>query len=177
MTISGFRGGVRAFGCLAVLVAGLATAGSVEAQQLVRVLDLGQDTGRVAPRHPVIRVGKWVTLAGAAASATYGIVANRDADDRYSGLEQLCQDDPSRCTRRSTNGPFADAALEAEYQDILRLDRRAKYSLAAGQISMAVTVVLFILDLPRGGTGEDIPYKPPRFRTDSSGRFIFTASF
>ena len=169
--------GVRAFWYFAVIVVGFAAGLPVEAQQFVRVLDFGQDTARVAPRHPVIRVGKWVTLAGAAASATYGIVANRDADERYSDLEQLCQDDPSRCTRRSTNGPFTDAALEAEYQDILRLDRRAKYSLAAGQISMALSVVLFILDLPRGGTGEDIPYKPPRFRTDSAGRFFFTVSF
>jgi hypothetical protein len=115
-------------------------------------------------RHVAIRVGKWVSLGAATGAAAYGLVANREADRRYTDLERLCEAAPERCGSRSANGAFTDAALEREYQDIARLDNRAKYSLLGAQAAVITGVVLFILDLPRGHGGEDIPYKPPRLQ-------------
>jgi len=114
-------------------------------------------------RSPVIRVAKWATLAASAGLLVYGISTNSEADDRYSALEHLCIDTPSRC-ERVASGAMADADLEREYQDIVSLDDRARFSLAAGQIGVLATVALFILDLPRRTTTKDIPYTPPRFR-------------
>jgi hypothetical protein len=138
----------------------LALATPVQAQQLVRTF--GQDSTRMAPRHALIRVGKWLTLGAAAGAAAYGIIANRDADRRYDALERLCQSNPDRCARQSANGAFSDLTLEQEYQEILALDSRAKLALVAGNVAVAASVALFILDLPRGPKGEDIPYSPPR---------------
>ena len=122
------------------------------------------DTAVRSSRNPLIRVGKWVTFGLAAGAATYGVVANRDADDRYHDLERVCEADPARCGPRDTSGQYTDPALEREYKDIVRLDDRAKLSLIAAQAALLGSVVLFVLDLPRNGSGEDIPYKPPRFQ-------------
>ena len=122
------------------------------------------DTTVRSARNPLIRVGKWLTLGLAAGAATYGVVANRDADDRYEDLERICEADHGRCGPRDVSGQYTDPALESEYQDIVRLDDRAKLSLIAAQAALLGSVVLFVLDLPRHGGGEDIPYKPPRLQ-------------
>ena len=122
------------------------------------------DTTTRSTRNPLIRVGKWVTFGLAAGAATYGVVANRDADRRYTDLERICEADPARCGPRDTDGQYTDPALEREYQDIVQLDDRAKLSLIAAQAALLGSVVLFVLDLPRDGGGQDIPYKPPRFQ-------------
>ncbi|HSL69416.1 MAG TPA: hypothetical protein VK864_04200, partial [Longimicrobiales bacterium] len=127
-----------------------------------------QDTVRPSVARGFARVGKWATLTGAAGAAVYGYLANRDADSRYEDLETLCLADPERCADRLPDGSFADPTLEQEYQEILDLDSRARFSLTASQIAMAATIVLFIIDLPRGGTGEDIPYRPPRLQVGNA---------
>ena len=147
---------MKARALLAALTMLVLTA-PVKAQQV-------PDTTVRSSRNALIRVGKWVTFGLAAGAATYGVVANRDADDRYEDLERVCEADPTRCGPRDTSGKYTDAALEREYQDIVRLDDRAKLSLIAAQAALLGSVVLFILDLPRHGGGEDIPYKPPRFQ-------------
>ena len=90
---------------------------SVSAQRLQRQA-FPQDSAR-SVRPPIIRYGKWLTLAGAAGAAGWGISANREADRRYEDLERTCLDTPIRCSRQSPNGAFNDAALEGEYQDIV----------------------------------------------------------
>ena len=119
--------------------------------------------------NPVVRVSKWITLAGAAGAAAWGINANRDADQRYSDIERTCQSTPERCLPRTSSGAFTDAQLEQEYQDVLALDRRARLALITAEVSVATSVVLFILDLPRNTRGEDIPYHPPRVQVGASG--------
>ncbi len=153
------------------------TASPVTAQQRARTA-IPQDSVRPSG-HLLVRVSKWVTLAGAASAAAWGITSNRDADRRYENLERLCQADPDRCRARSVGGAFTDAQLEQEYQDILDLDSRAKLALAAAEISVATSVVLFILDLPRNTRGEDIPYHPPRLQvgTDQKSRLLLTYRF
>jgi hypothetical protein len=137
------------------------------AQRLERTF--GQDSTTLQVRHPVVRIGKWLTLGGAAGAAAYGVQLNAESDRRYTDLERLCQDSPERCIRTNT-GEFAEAQLEQEYQEILKLDDRAKIALVVGQASVLTSVILFILDLPRAGTGDDIPYTPPRLHIGSDAQ-------
>ena len=123
-----------------------------------------QDTSKtISLRHPAIRYGKWLTLTAAAAGAVYGVVTNQKADDQYAAIEIVCRDDVVRCVRRP-DGSFADAELERDYQEVLELNDRARLVLIGAQISLVASVALFIIDLPRGGSGEGIPYTPPRLQ-------------
>jgi hypothetical protein len=159
--------------CTIGLVCVVLVAPALSAQQRMYT-PLPQDSVIRSPGSLFVRVGKWVTLAGAAGAAAWGITANHDADRRYEDLERLCQADPDRCRPRTASGAFADTGLEQEYQDILDLDDRAKLALTAAEISVATSVVLFILDLPRHTRGEDIPYHPPRLQvgTDERARLL-----
>ena len=135
-----------------------------------------QDSSRVISlRHPAVRYGKWLTLAGAAAGATYGVLTNQKSDNEYNRLERTCRDEPARCARLA-DGSYSDAELESTYQDVLRWDDRARLVLIAAQVSLVTSVALFIIDLPRGGSGEDIPYSPPRFQVgyDQHSRLNFS---
>jgi hypothetical protein len=148
------------------LVLGLASAApALNAQE--RAPSARDSTMR--PSNPVVRVSKWITLAGAAGAAAWGINANRDADQRYSDIERVCLTTPERCRSRTSSGAFSDAELEQQYQDVLGLDRRAKTALIAAEVSVATSIVLFIVDLPRNNRGEDIPYHPPRLEIRNSG--------
>ncbi|MGH7469122.1 MAG: hypothetical protein ACRENP_14290 [Longimicrobiales bacterium] len=160
--------------CCVVVIMGALLPVSVSAQWVRH--DWVQDTSARPVRYPLARVGKWVTLSATTASATYGVLANRDADRRYAQIERICRDRVERCVRAS-NGAFADAELERDYQSVLRLDDRARWALIASQVSLVATVALFVLDLPRGRSGEDIPYSPPRLRLGADARARLVISY
>ena len=110
-----------------------------------------------------LAVAKWTTAAAAAGAAVYGVVQNRRADNQFEDLEQVCVEEPFRCEQRLPNGAYADAELEARYQDVRDLDGRARAALIAGQIGVAASVVLFILDLRNSDGPQNIPYEPRTF--------------
>lgn len=120
------------------------------------------DTTRQTSSWSALRVAKWTTAAGAAGAAVYGVMQNRRADEQFEQLEQACVAEPSRCTERLPNGAYADAQLEARYQDVRSLDSRARTALIAGQVGVAASVVMFILDLRNSDGPENIPYEPGR---------------
>ena len=161
--------GIVGAGLLLVVV-----LGSAEAQRVERGFD--PDTTQPIRRHAILRPAKWLTLAGAAGAAFYGVTSNRQADQKYEDLERVCQADPDRCRARLQNGAFADPELERQYQRVLELDDRAKLGLAAAEVAVGATVVLFLIDLPRNSRGKDIPYHPPRLQigTDASQRLVLS---
>lgn len=108
-----------------------------------------------------LRLAKWGTLAAAAGGAVYGFLQNHRADDRFNQLEQLCQEQPVRCSMREPDGAYLDAEFEQLYQDVQRLDRRAHTGLLLGQVSVAASVVFFLLDLDKTRRPPDIPFVPP----------------
>src|SRR5262245_37897154 len=147
--------------------------GSVAAQRSPSL----PDSAALNSRSALARYGKWLTLGGALGAATYGVLNNQEADNRYSELERICRDDPGRCARRP-GGAYSDPALEARYQHVLHLDDRARTALIAGEISVLASVVLFVFDLPRGKSGEDIPYSPPRLQIKPEGeRLLLSVRF
>lgn len=107
-----------------------------------------------------LRVSKWSTAAVAAATAVYGFSMNRRSDARYARLERACLEDPETCEQRLPDGRYQDAALEAQYQEVRRLDRRARNGLLVSQVGVAASVVLFVLDLRNARAPDDILYEP-----------------
>ncbi|HUF49960.1 MAG TPA: hypothetical protein VMN60_03945 [Longimicrobiales bacterium] len=134
-----------------MLIIELATAAPVAAQLA--------DTPAPDPWRPV-RVAKWSTVGVAVGAALYGLANNQRADDAYEQLERLCQADRTRCASRTAGGPYTDLVLEAEYQRIRVLDRRARTGLVVGQAAVAASVVLFILDLRNERAPPNIPFEP-----------------
>ena len=111
----------------------------------------------------MLRVAKWTTALAAAGTAIYGFTENQRADREYERLEQVCVDEPLRCDARLPNGAYTDADLEARYQDVRAIDRRARAALVAGQIGVAASVVMFIIDLRNSSPPANIPYEPRTF--------------
>lgn len=114
-----------------------------------------------------LRIAKWSLAGAAAGTAIYGFVHNQRADERYEELEQLCVQEPVRCAALLPDGSYADEELEAEYQAVRDMDARARTALIAGQVGVAASVLLFILDLRNAEDPENIPYEP---RTLDVGR-------
>ena len=113
----------------------------------------------------VAGVAKWLTPAGSVAAAGWGLWAHGRADDRYGELEARCVAEPERCSSRGEGGVFTDPALEAEYQDILELDRQTRWALVGSQVGVLASVALFILDMGQGDDGPTIiPFDPTALR-------------
>lgn len=150
----------------------LAGATSLHAQRRNPSLELQDTTGRdVRPAFRPLRIAKWTTFFASAGTAGYGFAQNRVADRDYEQLERLCVGSPALCEKVGGGDVYADAAMEQRYQEIVDRDDRARLALLAGQLGILASVALFILDLPKSSTPEDIPYdpKPLRFGLGSDG--------
>ena len=113
--------------------------------------------------HRRLALLKWVAAGATVVAAAYGYEENRLADSRFEDLDRLCQAQPDRCTPRTSSGAYVDAELEARYQEVRRLDRRATVGLVSAEAGVAASVTLFLLDLRHAGREPpNIPYKPPR---------------
>jgi hypothetical protein len=125
-----------------------------------------QDSGRADVRYPLrpLRIAKWTTLLVSGGAAAYGFTQNRTADREYEQLERECEAQPLTCLKGPDGETYANTELEARYQRILERDDRARLALLGGQIGIAASVVMFIIDLPKHTTPEDIPYDPKAYR-------------
>jgi hypothetical protein len=121
-----------------------------------------------SPWRPV-RIAKWTLTFASAGTALYGFMQNREADDAYGTLEHMCQDNFARCRNRLPGGAYADPSMEAQYQRVRSLDGRARAALIAGQLGVATSVVLFIIDLRNQQGPPNIPYEPERLELAPSG--------
>ncbi len=123
---------------------------------------------------PVLGISKWAALAAAGGAAAYGFRVNARADREFAELEGICSRDVQRCLDRNPDGSFADPELEALFQEVVRLDDQARTALILGQVGIAVSLVLFILDLDDRGA-PDIPYVPPRLTVAPGGGWLLQA--
>jgi hypothetical protein len=158
---------------LLLVLAALVITSDARAQRLNNAFRIGQDTTQdVRAAWRPMRIVKWTSLIASTGAAAYGFSQNRVADREYEQLERDCEEAPFSCARASESGPYLDAALEQRYQRILDRDDNAKVALLAGQIGIAASVIMFIIDLPDREAPEDIPYepKPVRFGLSRDGR-------
>ena len=108
----------------------------------------------------LVRYGRWVTAAGALALTLLSVQQHERAEDHWDQLNRICRYDNAACVV-GPEGRYANPTAETEYQATLDYDRRARRRLLGGQIALAVTVGLFIVDVGRGGAGPDnIPLAP-----------------
>ena len=142
------------------------------AQRADARFEASQDTVVNRPTFSILRVAKWASLLASGGAAVYGFTENRAADREYEEIEQLCQDQPDACATVPGSTTYLDPALEARYQDVLQRDDRARLALLMGQIGLAASVLMFILDLPEGTTTDDIPYDPRPVRLHLGRRHV-----
>jgi hypothetical protein len=151
---------------MALLLALASTAARAHAQDRAALLAFASaaasaDTVVDSPRpFRLLRVAKWTVLAGSAGAGVWGFLQNERADEKYRELEQQCEAEPARCRRRLSDGAYEDAVFETRYQEIRALDRDSHAALLAGQLGLAASVALFLLDLGNIRPPADIPYDP-----------------
>jgi hypothetical protein len=155
---------------LCALVLSLVVASPAMAQHAAMKLESSQDTAVNRPQWSPLRVAKWSSLLASTGAAVYGFAQNRVADREYEDIERFCQNDPAACATRPGSSEYADPALEARYQSVVQRDDRARIALLAGQVGLAASVLMFILDLPESTTPDDIPYDPRPLRLTNGSR-------
>ncbi len=103
---------------------------------------------------------KWGTLASAVGLAAVAIFRNDDANEVFRGLNRFCAAAPDACFL-GDDGRYVDASAEILYDETLRIDRQARAWMVAGQVVLAASGVLFLVDLVTGDDGpRNIPFAP-----------------
>lgn len=118
------------------------------------------DTGSTSWIVSVSRYGKWVTLGGAAGLTAIAISRNDDADAIFGALVTFCRNAPEQCVRQAS-GTYVGGDAERLYQETLRIDRQARVWMIAGQVTLAASGAMFLIDLITGDQDpKNIPYTP-----------------
>ncbi|HUF12740.1 MAG TPA: hypothetical protein VMN78_06560 [Longimicrobiales bacterium] len=114
--------------------------------------------------NPVVEIAKWSTGALALTAGAFAFIVQHDAEDQLEELERFCIETPSTCRELTATGAYADPEVEARYQALREDYRNSRLLLIAAHVLAATSVVLFVVDLPRGTTPENVPYEPPALR-------------
>jgi len=123
-----------------------------------------------------VEVGKWSAGGLALAAGAYAFSIQNDAEDRLEALELFCDESPASCNV-DEEGEYVDPALENRYQDIRKDYRSSRWLLLGAHALAATSVVLFIIDLPRTSTPDNVPYDPPALRVGTRADGALEASF
>ena len=111
----------------------------------------------------VVEIAKWSAGGLALAAGAWAFTIQHDAEGRLEDLEAFCDATPASCGVDG-DGEYADPALEDTYQDIRGDYRSSRWLLLGAHALAAASVVLFIVDLPRESTPDNVPYDPPALR-------------
>lgn len=115
---------------------------------------------RNAWKHAVTHYGRWVAAAGAVAFTALAIEQHRHSTDAWNSLLAICRANSQDCSV-GRDGRYRNYQSEYDYQLALYYDHRARWRLAAGQISLLAAVGLFVADLHGGAASPpNIPVKP-----------------
>jgi len=112
----------------------------------------------------LVEIAKWTAGGLALAAGAGAFIIQGDAQDRFEELERFCEESPAVCAEVTADGRYADPALERRYQDIRTDYRNSRWLLYGAHLLAATSVVLFIVDLPRDATPDNVPYEPPALR-------------
>jgi hypothetical protein len=103
---------------------------------------------------------KWPMLAGALGFTAAAILQKQDADNVYGQLQTLCHDQSDNCIL-GPDGTYLNAAAESLYQQTLVLDGKARRWMIGGESALALSGVMFLLDLVDGhAEPKNIPFTP-----------------
>jgi hypothetical protein len=105
---------------------------------------------------PLVHYGKWGAAALFVAFSAAGAIAHDRANADWSRLADYCRSQ-GVCTIGG-DGRYTNPVAESMYWDVVRLDRAARAWLIGGQVALAGTVTLFIIELRRRRGPPNIPY-------------------
>lgn len=109
---------------------------------------------------PVAEWGKFASLGLAGGMFALAAATHQRAEERFESLVARCRADLARCELRP-DGRYLDAGSERLFQETEELDADARRWIAAGQVAVALSAVLWIVDLTQGADDPDnIPYTP-----------------
>lgn len=133
-------------------------------------------TAHVPWYQPVSHWAKWPALAGAVGFTTLAILRHDDADRVFNGLLDYCRAASDQC-RLNAQGTYVSSDAEALYQETLRIDRQARAWMLAGQVALAASGGMFLIDLISGHHGpNNIPFSPIQ-ASATPGRLTFRIPF
>lgn len=113
------------------------------------------DSGRPATP-PIVHYGKWGAAALFAGLTSLGVIEHDRANAAFDRLTAFCLN-VGPCGI-GPDGRYANPAAESRYQEVVRGDRAARALLLSGQIALAGTAALFILDLMKEHGTPNIPF-------------------
>jgi hypothetical protein len=126
---------------------------------------------------PVVRFGKWATLAGSVFFGISAYNAHQDAESSYDELLDRCRTVDFSCLL-DENNTYLDPVSERLYDDSQAADRRAARSLIASEVLFVATAAGFIWDLThRTEEPENIPFVPRITQSRSETRISWSLSF
>ena len=100
---------------------------------------------------PVVRYGKWLTAATAAGMTYLAAREHSRSADSWNSLLGICRTNNADCAI-GLDGRYVNPIAEANYQQSLYYDARARRRLVAGQVALVISAAMFIADL-RGEIG------------------------
>lgn len=112
-----------------------------------------------APPPPVpsiVRHGKWGAAALFVAATGIGLLEHQSANNAFDDLRTMCGSSV-QCTI-GQDGRYADPVAEAQYQKIVSGDRAARSWFIGGQVALAGTAALFVIELLHSRGSTNIPY-------------------
>ena len=113
------------------------------------------DSGRAQPP-AIVHYGKWGAAALFAGLTSLGVLEHDRANSAFDRLTAFCLN-VGPCGI-GPDGRYANPAAESRYQEVVRGDRAARAFLLSGQVALAGTAALFILDLMKEHGTPNIPF-------------------
>ena len=104
----------------------------------------------------IVHHGKWGAAALFVAATGIGLLEHRRANDAFDDLRTLCGTS-AQCSI-GQDGRYADPVAEAQYQKIVAGDRAARSWFIGGQVALAGTAALFVIELLHARGSPNIPY-------------------
>ena len=140
-----------------------------------RPLAAQSDSGR-AYTPPIVHYGKWGAAALFVGFTSLGVIEHNRANAAYDRLTSFCVN-TGPCTI-GADGRYSNPAAESRYQDVVSGDRAARLWLVSGQVALAGTAALFIIELLKEHGTRNIPFnglllEPGRRETRMGWRLTF----
>lgn len=103
----------------------------------------------------IIHYGKWGAALVFAGFTALGVIEHSNANNSFAELQQFCL--ASGACAIGPDGRYLDPAAESRYQAVVRGDRAARSWLIGGQVALAGTAAMFIVELLKERGTTNIP--------------------
>jgi hypothetical protein len=104
----------------------------------------------------IVRHGKWGAAALFVAATGLGLLEHNRANNAFDDLRTMCGT-TAQCSI-GQDGRYTDPVAEAQYQTIVSGDRAARSWFIGGQVALAGTAALFVIELLHARGSPNIPY-------------------